>query len=75
MLVQGEYEQYPAGECEGHEASDQEQDGYFEEDQAPSDPQQRSDVGQCLSECSLNHYNCWCPPHQDVDRSDFPLLP
>ena len=71
----GESDKYPDGECEEHEASDREQDGYFEENKAPSHPQQRGPVGQYLPQCPVNHDNGGCPPHQDVDRSNLPLLP
>ena len=70
-----EYDEYPAGKCEGHEAPNQKQDQYFEEDKAQSYPQQRGDVGQYLPQSPANHYHCWRSPNQDVDRSDFPLLP
>ena len=67
MQMRGEYDEYSAGKCKGHEAPDQEQDQYFEEDKAPSHSQQRSDVGQCQPQSAVNIYNCWCSSHQDVD--------
>ena len=73
--MRGEHDEYPAGEREGHLAPDQEQDEHSEQDQAPSHPQQRGPVGQYLPQCPVNHDNGGCPPHQDVDRSNLPLLP
>ena len=75
MQLREECVERSAEEREGHDASDEEQEQYSQEDQTQSNPQQRGHLGQHQSDPLVSAHHCRTAPVQDVDRPNFPLLP